>query len=167
LSLLAPALYIAELLKAKDHNLLHYAGAAPGRPLPAIEDIAGDLGQSRSRRQFGRLRCRICAFAHNPSLVASVLNLEGEFCVPGGSDYEASNDYWVRRRRSTRCRRYRRHHAVPLALDRGIVFKGLTVDPNKVAAADFDDRWSAMSASPPHEQTWPQPSRVSANAGSL
>jgi hypothetical protein len=36
--------------------------------------------------------------------------------------------------------------------------KGLTVDPNKVPAADFDDRWSAMSTLPPHEQIWPQPS---------
>jgi hypothetical protein len=39
------------------------------------------------------------------------------------------------------------------------LLKGLTVNPNKVPAADFDDRWSAMSALPPHEQTWPQPSR--------
>jgi putative intracellular protease/amidase len=33
------------------------------------------------------------------------------------------------------------------------LLKGLTVDANKLPTADFDDRWSAMSALPPTTQT--------------
>ena len=33
------------------------------------------------------------------------------------------------------------------------LLKGLTVDANKLPAADFDDRWSAMSALPPTTDT--------------
>ena len=33
------------------------------------------------------------------------------------------------------------------------LLKGLTVDANKLPAADFDDRWSAMFALPPKTDT--------------
>ena len=109
---------------------------------------------------LGHPRCPIRTFARS-ILVASLLNLrkvpvthtKWTWGTGGGSDDEASNDYWVRGCRSARSRRNRRHYAVALALDRRhclsadtTLLKGLTVDANKLPTADFDDRWSAMFA---------------------
>jgi hypothetical protein len=68
----------------------------------------------------------------------------------GGSDDEASNNYWVRGYRSAHVRSTgaaMRSH-LPWT-DGTTLLKGLTVDANKLPTADFDDRWSAMFALAP------------------
>ena len=44
----------------------------------------------------------------------------------------------------------------PHPTDRAIVSKGSTVNASELAAANFDERWSAMAAMPPGEQSRPE-----------